>query len=150
MLHQIKTDILDILTRIEQIDNRSNQMEIIKPATYAKVTHTQINKHNKTQHSIKIKSTDVIHTSGDVITEIRKAIEAPKIGITVDSLRKVKDQGVVLDCNTKEGVTKLAQWIKDKAPKLIVQEVKNRDPLIIIKDVQNDISDEDIKTMIKK
>ncbi|XP_039764351.1 uncharacterized protein LOC120636856 [Pararge aegeria] len=100
-------------------------------------------------HSLIVSSVDAHDTSDDVIVKIRTAVSAKISGLRVDRLRKVRDQKVVLGCQTQEELAKVADKLRSGNPTLLIEEKANKDPLIIIKNVLSYNTDEDITGALK-
>ncbi|CAH2216262.1 jg27987, partial [Pararge aegeria aegeria] len=100
--------------------------------------------HPQSVHSLIISSADTQDTSEDVIGKIRNAVSAKTSGLRVDRLRKVRDQKVVLGCQTRDELAKVADRLRSGNRTLLIEEKENKDPLVILKNVLNYNTDEDI------
>ncbi|CAH2208472.1 jg24109, partial [Pararge aegeria aegeria] len=80
----------------------------------------------------------------------RSAVSAKTTGIRVDRLRKAKEQKVVLGCQSREELAKVAEKLRTGNPTLLLEEKANRDPLVIMYNVLNINTDEDILNALNK
>ncbi|CAK1546359.1 unnamed protein product [Leptosia nina] len=124
--------------------------------SYASVAATAVNKaengkakmeYEKAKYAITVAS-EGKETSGEVLEEIRKVIDAKKTGIRVDRIRKIKDQRVVIGCEDREELEKVKNKLKTNN-KLLVEEASNKDPQIILKDVLSVHTDEELVAALK-
>ncbi|CAH2227951.1 jg24594 [Pararge aegeria aegeria] len=100
------------------------------------------------RHMIIVSSKDEKNTSEDVLTRIRKVADAKKSGLTVETVRKARNQNVVISCESESALTRLTEKLKNE-DKLRIDPAKNKDPLVIIKNVLAYNTDEDILASIK-
>ncbi|CAK1541875.1 unnamed protein product [Leptosia nina] len=87
-------------------------------------------------------------TSGEVLEEIRKTVDAKKTGLRVDRIRKIKDQRVIVGCESREELERVKEKLR-KNNKLKVEEALNKDPQIILRDVLSVHTDEEIVAALK-
>lgn len=93
--------------------------------------------------SLVVTSNDPINTAQDVFNEVRKVLRAKEEGLEINSIRKAKDQKIVIGCRNDEIRNKVKAKIKQSA-NLKVEEATNKKPLVIFKNVLKDNSDGDI------
>lgn len=121
--------------------------------SYAEVVARPTNSETSTKlcskHSIIISSDLENDTSDEVLGKVREALDAKTNGLQVTRVRKVRNQKVVLSCNSREEMTKLSQKLTAKNLNLKVEEAKNKDPLIILKNLLSYNKDEDIVSSLK-
>ncbi|CAH2208350.1 jg5084, partial [Pararge aegeria aegeria] len=80
----------------------------------------------------------------------RSAVSAKTTGIRVDRLRKAREGKVVLGCQSKDELAKVAEKLRTGNPTLLMEEKDNRDPLVIMLNVLNINTDEDILGALKR
>lgn len=141
-LAQLKEATESSMVEIKEIKNLIKNAEPRK--TYAEMTAMP----NKPSHSIIVSSSLDKDTSEDVLSEVRRAVEAKQSGAQIDRIRKTKNQKVVISCSTQEEIIKVREKLT-RIEKLSVETAKNKDPMVIIKDVLAFNTDEDIITSLK-
>ncbi|XP_068631254.1 uncharacterized protein [Battus philenor] len=99
-------------------------------------------------HSVAVSSGTA--TGEEVLSKIRKALDATKTGIRVDKVRKVRDGKVILGCSTEAELAKVRERLRTgKDLNLNLEELKSKDPLVILRDVMAYNTNEDIIRAIK-
>lgn len=112
--------------------------------TYAEMARRPLSaSHHNKVHSLIVSSPDEAETSSQVLEKIRSAVDAKNTGIQVEKIRKAKDQKVIISCNSKDEVLKVASRLK-QGSSLRYEEATHKDPLIILKGVLKVNSDEDM------
>ncbi|CAK1545370.1 unnamed protein product [Leptosia nina] len=129
---------------------------IIEFKSYASVAATAVKTEGKgrtrpeyetAKYAITVAS-EGTETSGEVLEEIRRVVDAKKTGLRVDRIRKIKDQKVVIGCESREELEKVKEKLK-KNKNLLVEEATNKDPLILLRDVLSVHTDEELVAALK-
>lgn len=100
-------------------------------------------------HSIVVAAKDNTETGEEVMDRIRKAVNAKDGWITVEKVRKAKNQKVIMGCKTREERERVKERLKEAGDHLLVEEVENRDPMLVLRDVLACNSDMDITTALR-
>ncbi|CAK1540869.1 unnamed protein product [Leptosia nina] len=88
--------------------------------TYASVAATTVKtgergskmiEHQTAKYAITVAS-EGKETSGEVLEEIRKTVDAKKTGLRVDRIRKIKDQRVIVGCESREELERVKEKLK--------------------------------------
>lgn len=120
------------------------------PRTFAQVASTPKPPKPPTQpnHTLIVSSTDPQHTGDNVIERIRTALDLKASGARVDTVRKARNQKVVLRCASKSDLNIIRDQFKSNAG-LKVQEPKPQNPLVCIKGVLSSYSDGEIVELLQ-
>lgn len=145
-IEKIKTEMAEICT--------TTTTPTAPPRTYAEAVITQIppQSHNiplRPHHSLIISSQNTIDTSDIVLNKVRTALNARSSGIKIQSVRKIREQRIILSCSTQEE----AETIENKlssSQQFKIEKAKNKNPQIILKNVFNYNTDNDIIDSIKE
>ncbi|KAF9416572.1 hypothetical protein HW555_006147, partial [Spodoptera exigua] len=119
------------------------------PRTFAQVASTP--KHTKPpqpNHTLIVSSTDPKLTGDNVIERIRLALDLKTSGARVDTVRKARNQKVVLRCASKTDLNLVKDQFKSNSG-LKVQEPKPQNPMVCIKGVLSSYSDGEIVDLLK-
>ncbi|GBP04474.1 hypothetical protein EVAR_55307_1 [Eumeta japonica] len=81
------------------------------------------------------------HTSDQVVKAIRAVVDARKMGLGVDRVRKARNQKVVLTCASDDAIKRIETHIKIRAKDLQVSKPEPSLPLIVIRDALKISSD---------
>lgn len=119
------------------------------PQTYAAVTARNGRPDRAALHSLVVSLKDPIGTSEEVLEEVRKAVNAKDGWVTVERVRKVKDQKVIVQCKTKEDREKVKERLTGAKDTLQFEEAKNQDPMVVLKGVLVRHSDDDVIMALK-
>lgn len=76
-------------------------------------------------------------------------MDARATGLRVDTVRKVRNQKIVLSCGSLDEVDKLQSRLRERARGLKVERAKGKDPLVVIKGVLSYNTDEDVLMSLK-
>lgn len=87
-------------------------------------------------------------TSEEVITKIKKTLNARDTGLQISKLRKVKDQKVIIGCEKKEDFEQIKEKLEHHKFKVEIK--PNKDPLVIIRNLTKSITDEEILQSLDK
>lgn len=128
----------------EEMNKRSYASVVAEPRG-----ETPTSPHRTALHSIVVKSEDVMHTSQDVLDIVRKTLKAKEKGIAVESVRKAKDQKVIIGCRTEEARREIKEKLMKTGNGIAVEDVVNKKPLIVLKNVMGDNTDADIKSALQ-
>ncbi|GBP82529.1 hypothetical protein EVAR_91654_1 [Eumeta japonica] len=131
-------------------------MDIVKRRTYSQVAATTPAAPAKktplpqrgSAHTIIVTSEETADTADHVIEKIRRAVDARKMEVCVDRLRKTKDQKVVISCPTEKDIKRMSGQLKEKGLK--IKEATRKLPLVVIRDVLKENTDEDIVNSLKR
>lgn len=120
------------------------------PKTFAQVASTPKPAKPPTQpnHTLIVSSTDPQHTGDNVIERIRSALDLKTSGARVDTVRKARNQKVVLRCASKADLNLIKGQVQSNAG-LKVQEPKPQNPLVCIKGVLSSYGDGEIVDLLK-
>ncbi|GBP97945.1 hypothetical protein EVAR_82179_1 [Eumeta japonica] len=143
-------DVPETLERIrkavEQPQKRTySQVAATTPSAPAKKTPLP---QRGSAHTIIVTSKETADTADHVIEKIRRAVDARKMKVCVDRLRKTKDQKVVISCPTRKDIDRMSGQLKEKGLK--VTEATRKLPMVVIRDVLRENTDEDIVKSLKK
>ncbi|GBP24847.1 Putative 115 kDa protein in type-1 retrotransposable element R1DM [Eumeta japonica] len=86
-------------------------------------------------HTLIISSRIENHTAEQVVTKLRSVIDAREMGVTVDRLRKTRNQKVVVSCSSAEDAKKIKERLKMRGADLRVSKPKKRLPTVVIRGV---------------
>ncbi|CAH2210900.1 jg7110 [Pararge aegeria aegeria] len=78
-------------------------------ATYADIVAGPRQTLPQPRPTIIISSKDEKYTNEDVLTRIRKVADAKKSGLTVETVRKARNQKVVISCESESALTRLTE-----------------------------------------
>ncbi|XP_039761136.1 uncharacterized protein LOC120634525 [Pararge aegeria] len=99
---------------------------------------------------LMIESADPRDTCDDVVKSIKNSVNVIELGVGVNSVRKRRNQKVVIACDTADDRSKLQEAIKTSSQKLTVTQMKAKNPLLRLSGVINDISDRHVEEAILK
>lgn len=102
----------------------------------------------KTSHAIIVSSEKQEDSSDAVLNKIREAVDARNTGVCVDSVRRVRNQKVVLTCGNREDVEDITKRITAK-PGLKVEKARTKDPTVIVWDVMSTLTNDEVTGAIK-
>ncbi|KAJ8705880.1 hypothetical protein PYW08_012926 [Mythimna loreyi] len=132
---------------LSKVDRPTQQQQ--GPKTFAQVASTpKPPKPPQPNHTLIISSTDPRHTGDNVIERIRVALDLKTSGARVDTVRKARNQKVVLRCATKKDLNLVKDQFKVNSG-LKVQEPKPQNPMVCIKGVLSSYSDGEIVDLLK-
>ncbi|XP_045780291.1 uncharacterized protein LOC123877532 [Maniola jurtina] len=97
-----------------------------------------------------VESADPRDTSEDVVKAIKSSVDVIGLGVGVSSIRRRKNQKVVLTCDSAEGRSKLQTALKDASQKLTVAQITTKRPLLRLPGVINDTSDAQVVEAIMR
>lgn len=129
-------------------DKIENQVKTPVHKTYAEAAATSITHQRnitppRPHHSLIIASHDTLDTSDKILDKLRTTLDARHSGIQIQSVRKIREQRVILSCSTQEEAEIIAEKLThNKQFKL--EKAKNKDPLIILKNLFTHNTDKDI------
>ena len=95
-------------------------------------------------HSVVVTSEVSTDTSEEVLDRLRRAVDAKEGWVTVERVRKVRDQKVVVSCPTEEDRRKVRERVREVGERLVAEDMANKDPLLILRDVLVIHSDEEV------
>lgn len=95
-------------------------------------------------HAVVIESVDPRHTSDDVSKKIRAELDVVKLGIGVNSLRKVRGQKVLVGCDSVSDQKKLQESLMELGIGLTAETRPLKNPLLRMIGVTNDLTNERI------
>ncbi|GBP90790.1 hypothetical protein EVAR_102472_1 [Eumeta japonica] len=131
---------------VEQPQKRTySQVAATPPAAPAKKTPLP---QRGSAHTIVVTSQETADTADHVIEKIRRAVDARKMEVCVDRLRKTKDQKVVISCPTEKDIERMNGQLKEKGLK--IKEATRKLPLVVIRDILKENTDEDIVNSLKR
>ncbi|CAK1579810.1 unnamed protein product [Parnassius mnemosyne] len=104
----------------------------------------------KPRFALLIESSDPRHTSEDVVSTIKDNIDVVQLGVGVNNVRRVRNQKVVITCNTEEDRSKLQSAIKNSAKKLTVSKSSTKNPLIKLLGISNDLNNKKLEEALVK
>lgn len=112
------------------------------PATYSEVLRTTF--------PVMVESADPRHTSDDVLNEVKRTVDVVELGIGVSRVRKIRNQKVVVACDTGEGRALLQEALRKSGGKLTASPVAQRNPLLRLMEVAPDLSDRKLEEAVIK
>lgn len=120
------------------------------PKTFAQVASTPKPPKVTTtpNHTLIVSSTNPQHTGDNVIERIRTALDLKTSGARVDTVRKARNQKVVLRCASKADLKLIRDQFKSNEG-LKVQEPKPQNPLVCIRGVLSSYSDGEIVDLLR-
>uniref|UniRef100_A0A2H1VPY1 SFRICE_010251 n=1 Tax=Spodoptera frugiperda TaxID=7108 RepID=A0A2H1VPY1_SPOFR len=119
------------------------------PKTFAQVASTpKPPKPLQPNHTLIVSSTDPAHTGDNVIERIRVALDLKTSGARVDTVRKARNQKVILRCASKTDLNLVKEQVKTSSG-LKVQEPKPQNPMVCIRGVLSSYSDDEIVDLLK-
>lgn len=95
-------------------------------------------------HSVDIAAKDKEETGEAVLGRVQEAVNAKDGWVTVEKVRKVKNQKIIMGCRTKEDRERVKERLKKAGDHLIVEDMANHDPMLVLRDVFTFNSDGDI------
>lgn len=98
-------------------------------------------------HAVIVTSNSATENDDELMANVRNTLDAKNSGIQVQSVRKIKDNRIVVKCNNKTEMERTTTQLK-KNNNLKIDEAKCRNPLILLKGVLAYNSDDDIKLAI--
>lgn len=104
----------------------------------------------KPRFPVMIESSDPLHSSQDVVKDLKDKIDVVDLGIGVSSIRGTKGQKVVINCDSEDDRLKLTEAIKATAVKLSVSRMRTKKPLLRLLGVAHDLSDSKLEEAIVK
>ncbi|XP_050563632.1 uncharacterized protein LOC126910634 [Spodoptera frugiperda] len=141
-LHNIEKGVAD-LGRVEKPHGQNQG-----PKTFAQVASTPKPKPPQPNHTLIVSSTDPKHTGDNVIERIRTALDLKTTGARVDTVRKARNQKVVLRCASKSDLKLIKDQVRTNEG-LKVQEPKPQNPLICVRGVLSSYGDAEIVDLLK-
>lgn len=129
-----------------------NHKKSLEASTYASVASAPFRRQtteHTTLHSVVVTARDETETGEEVLSRLRKAVNAREGGVTVEKIRKAKDRKVIVGFKTEEERQKVKDRIEASGEHLIVEDIKNKDPLVILRDVLQYNKDEEIFEMLR-
>lgn len=161
LLERHKAIIRENTEKIEEhksrMEENSEIMKTLKGSlekqTYAGVAAASTRSQTLVQaalHSVVITAQDDTETGEEVLSRVRRAVNAKEGGVYVEKVRKAKDRKIIVGCKTVEERKKLKDKIVSSGERLNVEDIKNKDPLVILKDVFGYNNDTDILAAIRK
>lgn len=135
-----------------QKDNAKETDVGIDKRSYAKVTAMKLKESSgpRPHYPLMLESTDPRDTVDDVVNILKNNVDVIELGIGVNSIRRKKNQKVVIGCDSAEDRNKLESAIKSKNQKLTVSQVKAKNPLLRLSGVINSTTDKQIEDAIIK
>ncbi|KAI5633251.1 hypothetical protein NE865_14061 [Phthorimaea operculella] len=135
-------------------DPKTNPSKGVR-ASYGKSEHTQysrsrISEYRRPNYPLIVESIDPRHTSDTVMATVKEKVSIVELGVGVHSMKKAKNQRVVLNCDSEEDRNVLQEAIKNKDPSLTIKRPITRNPLIRLIGVTKDLSDAMIEEAIIK
>lgn len=94
-----------------------------------------------TRHTVLVESVDPRHTSDDVIKKVKAEVDVVKLGIGVNSLRKVRGQKILVGCDTAEDQRALREAVMGLGIGLSAATQSLKNPLLKFAGVTNDLTD---------
>ncbi|KAJ8720701.1 hypothetical protein PYW08_006166 [Mythimna loreyi] len=132
---------------LSKVDRPTQQQQ--SPKTFAQVASTpKPPKPPQPNHTLIISSTDPRHTGDNVIERIRVALDLKTSGARVDTVRKARNQKVVLRCASKKDLNLVKDQFKVNSG-LKVQEPTPQNPMVCIKGVLSSYGDGEIVDLLK-
>ncbi|CAB3237669.1 unnamed protein product [Arctia plantaginis] len=130
-------------------EQKKENLERVTPLSYAEAvasygTDTSRTPGKRTVHSIIVTSKEDTETGDEVLTRVRKAVDAKEGWVKVERVRKAKDRKVILGFGTREERQKARDKLERNDTQLLVEEVKNKDPLLILKNVLSIHTDDEV------
>lgn len=92
------------------------------------------------RYPVMVKSVDPQHSSSDVVQSLKEKVDVVQLGIGVSSLRMVRNQKVVINCDSEMDRNVLKEAIGKLSQKLTVSQPSVKLPLLRLMGVANDLS----------
>lgn len=136
----LKKSIMELAERVTSITHASST---------ANEPQLPANQDTRTSpHFAVIVSSDTIENGSDeLMKRVRTTLDAKGKGLQIQSVKQIRDERVVVRCNSKKEIEKVAQQLR-KDKDLEVAETKNKNPLVVLKNVMAYNSDEEIVTAL--
>lgn len=140
-LQQLKKTTKELAERVTNINTAS--------PTYANALKNVENQGVRpSPHFAVIISSDTIQDgTGELLKKVRDTLDAKKQGLQIQNIKQIRDERVVVRCNSREEIERVAQQLR-KGKDLEVVNTKNKQPLVVLKNVLSYNTDEDIKTAL--
>lgn len=100
-------------------------------------------------HSVVVTAKNETETGEEVLSRIRKAVNAKSGEIVVEKIRKAKDRKIIVGCRTVEERERLKEKLESAKEHLNVTEIKNKEPLVILRDVFSYNTDEEVLAALR-
>lgn len=92
------------------------------------------------RYPIMVESADPLHSSSDVVQNLKEKVDVIQLGVGVSSLRKVRNQKVVINCDSERDRDALREAIQKSSGRLTVTQPVVKHPLLKLLGVANDLS----------
>ncbi|CAB3256528.1 unnamed protein product [Arctia plantaginis] len=125
----------------------ANQAPVPVLKTYASAAATKP-AHRPALHSVAVTLEGGEETADEVLSRVKKAVDARGTGLKISKVRKAKNQTVILGCDTEEERNKVQKIIEKRGNGLKVTPMQNKNPLVILKDIYIDSEDQDLITAL--
>ncbi|CAG4944791.1 unnamed protein product [Parnassius apollo] len=91
-----------------------------------------------------VESADPRHTSDDVAKTVKSHVDVVELGLGVNNVRKIKNQKIIISCDSEDDRSKLQEAIKNSDQKLTAAKTVSKQPLLKLVGVINDLDNSKI------
>lgn len=134
-------------------DEKRKQTEGSKRITYSQALKVIGDGHKPKmtltpRFSLSVESSDPRHSGDDIVNEVKQKVDVVELGIGVNSFKKLKNQKIIIGCETEEDRGKLETAIKKSNNKFTVSQLQNKRPLLKLNGVIQGLTNTQIEDAI--
>lgn len=102
------------------------------------------------RYSVVVESADPRHCGDDIVNYIKKRVDVVELGVGINGVKKMKNQRVMISCDSEGDRRTLSHAIAQSGDKLTVSQPTIKNPLLKLMGVANDLSDQKLEEAIVK
>lgn len=99
-------------------------------------------------YAVIVRSDTIEEEGGDLTKRVKMALKAKEKGIQIHSVKRIRDNRIVVKCNNKEELEKATKQLKNDR-ELEVEHTTNKNPLVVLRNVLVSVSDDDVLTALR-